>query len=140
MTRRRTTHLALLAAAVLAACGDDAPEPAAEATPAATTAPTADRYCALTRELESAGEKHFARLGRAASPKQYEAAEREFVESQATTIAELSAATPPEIANDVRTLLAAQRERGGLPVGEPVGQKAARAAEKRVLKFEREHC
>lgn len=134
MTRPLKTPLALLAAAAaLAACGEDAPErPAAVA--------SADRYCALTRELEAAGEEHFASLGRDATPEQYETAEREFVKGQAARMDELEAAAPPEIAGDVRVLLAAQRERGGLPVDEPVGQKAATAAEERVLAYEREHC
>jgi hypothetical protein len=132
MSRPRTARLALLAAAALAACGDDAVEPAAVTGP--------DLFCALARELAAAGERHFASLGRDARPEEYEAAERAFVEAQAARLDAIEAAAPPEISADVRTLLAAQRGRAGMPDSTPVDEKAAGAAEERVKGFERRHC
>lgn len=135
----RTTHLALFAATVLAGCGDQTQDTVATPRPAASEVASADRYCAVTRELDSAGERHFSSLGQDATAREYEAAERSFVESQAAKIAELQAAAPPEVAGDVRILLAAQRERAGMD-SEAVGQKAATAAETRLRAYEKERC
>ena len=130
----------LLIAAALAACGSDDRDRAAER-PAATAAATGpERYCALVRELDAAGEEHFASLGRDATPEEYEAAERTFVEANAARLDEVGAAAPPEIDADVDLLLAAQRERAGLEVANAPGKKAASAAERRIKRFEKRHC
>jgi hypothetical protein len=136
---------AALALAV-AACGEDdeagqraqaTPTPAATSTAAAGDA---QRYCALTGELDAAGERFFAGLGRDASPAQFQAAERRFVQRFSGKLAELERAAPQEIAADARTLLAAQRDRAGLPTSERVTQAKASAAEERLRAYERRNC
>lgn len=143
MTRHLTTTAALVAALVLAACGDD---DTASTTARATTTPTAgdpERYCALTREMDAAGTKFFARLERKQgkrepTAKDYEAAERAFVERFAPQFAAIEEAAPVEIRRDVEILLAGQRQRAGL--GGSVDQAEAGRAERRVLRYERRHC
>ena len=140
MPRHRITPLFLIAAVTLAACGEDARETAAGRPSAtATAAAGPERYCALVRELEAVGEKHFASLGRDAGPEEYEAAERAFVEDNAARLDELQAAAPAEISEDVRVLLAAQRGRAGLDAQAPP-QKQASAAERRIKRFEKASC
>lgn len=119
----------------LAACGEEAAGPVA-----AVPAPSAERFCALGRQLDAAGEKVFGRLGQDATAQQYEDAEREFVERFQDDLGALEAAAPDAIEADVRTLLAAQRKRGGLDATVDVSRREAGAAEKRVLAYERRAC
>ncbi len=136
--RRPCTTASLLTALVvgLGACGGDDDRPAR--TPIAASTPSADRYCALTRELDAAGEQVFGELGGDAGPEEYEATERDFVERFDGKLDELERAAPAEIRSDAQTLLAAQRGRAGL--GEQVDEKAATAAEKRLRAYEKRHC
>jgi hypothetical protein len=138
MLRTPAAVLALASALALAACGGDDDEPAARPA-AATAAGDADRYCALARDLDAAGEEHFAGLGEDATPEQFERAERSFVERNAATLDELERAAPAEIRRDVRTLLAGMRQRAGLE-GPEVSERAASAAEGRIKAFERRSC
>lgn len=144
MSRKRTTSLILIAAASLAACGDDGGEtvagkPAVTATATVAAAADGTRYCALVTELDAAGEEHFSSLGRDAGPEEYEAAERSFIEDNAARLDELQGAAPAEISEDVRVLVAAQRGRAGLDTQAPT-QKQASAAERRIKRFEKANC
>lgn len=133
----------VLVTLALAACGaDDTAQPSARAT-ATPPAGDAGRYCALTREMDAAGTKFFARLERKSGNEEptaadYEAAERAFVERFAAQFEALQQVAPPEIRADVQILLAGQRRRAGL--GGSVDQAEASAAERRVLRYERRHC
>ncbi len=141
--RRAVLITATVVALGLAACGDDDNDSSA-ATTASTTAAVAardvDRYCALTRELDAAGEKFFSGLGRDASEQEFEDAERRFIERSAAKLDELQRVAPPQIEDDVATLLAGQRERAGLQAAAQVDESEASAAEKRVRAFERRSC
>ncbi len=99
----------------------------------------ADRYCTITKRLEAAGEEAFAGLGREASAADYKAAERAFVLNNARLLDQLVAAAPGTLTPHVETLLAAMRQRGGLPA-KHVEQRDATKAEKQVLAFEKKHC
>ena len=139
MTRFLTTAI-VLATLTLAACGeDDAAQTSARAT---ATPPTGDveRYCALTREMDAAGTKFFARLERNenATAEDYEAAERRFVERFAPQFEAVEQAAPAEIRSEIAILLAGQRQRAGL--GGSVDEAQASAAERRVRRYERRHC
>ncbi len=139
MTRFLTTAI-VLATVALAACGeDDTAQPSARATPT-PPAGDAERYCALSREMDAAGTKFFARLERKenATAEDYEAAERRFVERFAPRFEAIEIAAPAEIRDDVAILLAGQRQRAGL--GGSVDEAEAGAAEKRVLAYEKRHC
>jgi hypothetical protein len=130
---RSVATAALVATLALAACGED------ENRPAAVRADTTDRYCALTREMDAAGTKFFARLERkGASAKQFETAERRFVERFAPQFEEIEQAAPAEIRADVLVLLEGQRQRAGL--GGSADEAQISAAEKRVKAFEKRHC
>ena len=99
----------------------------------------AERYCALTREMDAAGTKFFARLEKEnATAKDFEAAERRFVERFAPQFEAIAEAAPAEIRTDIEILLAGQRQRAGL--GGSVDQAEASAAERRVLRYERREC
>ena len=118
MNRFITTTAALIATITLAACGED------ENRPATVRADTTDRYCALTRAMDAAGSKFFARLERKdASAKQFEEIER---------------AAPAALRADMQILLAGQRRRAGL--GGSVDEAQVGAAEKRVKAYEQLHC
>ena len=134
MTRFLITAI-VLATVALAACGDTA-QPSARAT-ATPPAGDAERYCALSREMDAAGTKFFARLERKenATAEDYEAAERRFVERFAPQFDAIETAAPAEIRDDVAILLAGQRQRAGLG-----GSVDAGAAEKRVQAYEKRHC
>src|SRR5688572_3492808 len=140
MTRFLTTAIVLAAALTLAACGeDDTARTSARAT-ATPPAGDAERYCALSREMDAAGTKFFARLERKenATAEDYEAAERRFVERFAPQFDAIETAAPAEIRDDVAILLAGQRQRAGL--GGSVDEADAGAAEKRVQAYEKRHC
>lgn len=123
----------------LAACGDDDTPATPTTATVASAAGDAERYCAIVRELDTAGGKFFAGLGEDATPKQFEAAERRFVVRYAGTLAELERVAPAEIRSDVAVLVAGQRERAGLTTTTtPEAQSSA--AEKRVQAYEKRGC
>ncbi len=142
MLRRSIITLAALAALALVACGDDSDEGAASETTTATVAAAGDvdRYCALTRELDAEGEKFFAGLGEDASPTQYEAAERRFIEAHSADLDELGRVAPAAIGSDVQKMFAGMRERAGLRPAIAVSEAQASAAEERIQAFEKQRC
>jgi hypothetical protein len=138
MTRHSAT--AALLALAFVACGEsDSPSTSARAT-ATPDAGDAERYCVLTREMDAAGTRFFARLERKdnATAQDFEAAERRFVERFAPQFEEIQRVAPAEIRADVETLLAGQRRRAGL--GGSVSEAEAGAAERRVQRYERRNC
>lgn len=143
--RRSAIITASVVALTLAACGrddedTDATKNTADATTTATTTGDAQRYCALTRRLDAAGEKFFADLGQDARPAQFEAAERRFITQFSAELDGLRRAAPPEIDADVETLLASQRQRAGLAATPKVDEATASAAETRIRAWERRSC
>ena len=132
---------AVIASLVLAACGDDENDTraASATTTVAAAAGDADRYCALTRELDREGERFFASIGEDARPEEYEAAERRFITRFAGKLDELEQAAPREIDEDVDVLLAGQRARAGLTSGN-VDEAKASAAEERIRAWEKRNC
>ena len=135
---------ASVVALTLAACGGnddtDANKDTADATTTAATTGDAQRYCALTRRLDAAGEKFFADLGQDARPAEFEAAERRFITQFSAELDELRRAAPPQIDADVETLLASQRRRAGLAATPKVDEATASAAETRIRAWERRSC
>lgn len=99
-----------------------------------------ERYCALVQELDAAGEKFFSRLGKDAGPKEFEAAERRFIKEFKPKLSELEQVAPPQIADDVETLMTAMRQRGGIETATQVPEQQAAAAERRVKAFEKREC
>lgn len=140
MLRTSLIALALAALLSLAGCGgdDDHDKAARQATTAAVGDPA--RYCALTRELDADGEKFFAPLGRDATPKQFEAAERRFIEASQPRLAELRRVAPRQIAGDVQKLLAGMQQRAGLKPAVAVSEAQAAAAEERIRAYEKRTC
>lgn len=141
MLRSSLIALALCALSGLAACGGD------DGTEGTAKAPTAgagdvERYCALTRELDAAGAKFFARVERDnnAGPKQFEIAERRFLERFAGKLEEIERNAPRKIGADVRKILASQQQRAGLESDVKIDQSAASAAEERVRVYEKRNC
>jgi hypothetical protein len=132
----RPTHLliALALAVGVAACGEDEAPPRA-----AAPAGDPERYCALARQLDADGEQFFSKLGEDATPKQYETAERRFIERSQAKLAELERVAPEAIGADVRVLLAGMRQRAGL-AGPEVSESKASAADERVQDFEAANC
>lgn len=131
--------LVLAAAVGSGACGQD--EDAKTTSAARTPKDNIARYCALTRELDAAGTRFFARLERQnASPEDFRDAERRFVRQNAGRLGEIERVAPRAIAEDVRVILAAMRERGGLEPGMEVSQEQAQAAERRVKRLEQRQC
>ena len=137
----RTTLTAFTLAALLgiAACGEDDNDDTG-GQPAATVAADPARYCALTRELDADGEKFFAGLGRDAAPKEFEAAERRFIEASQPKLDELRRVAPRPIADDVQKLLAGMQERAGLKPAVTGSEAQAAAAEKRIQAYEQRTC
>ena len=134
----RSTAVTAVAVALVAlvGCGEgDSPT-------ASSGAGGAERYCAVTRQLDTAGAKFFAKLERDENATQvdYEAAERRFIEAQAATLDKVRRVAPAEIRADVRTLLAGQRARAGLAPEGDVDEATVTAAEKRVRAFEKRSC
>ena len=115
-------------------CGDDDGN---EGAPAATV--SVERYCELTRELDRAGGEIFEELEKDpdASPKDFEAAERQMVEQNEGSLEELQQVVPDEIKDDVAILVEALRARAGL---EGEVSPDAGAAETRIDKFEKQNC
>jgi len=138
MLRTSLIAVAVYALLGLAACGDDNDERAGGST--TTVARDADRYCALTRELDADGERFFAGLGNDASPKEFEAAERRFIESAQAKLDELSRVAPLQIEDDLQKLLAGMRERAGLKPAIAVTEAQASAAENRIQAYEKRTC
>ena len=139
MLRLSIALAALIALLGLAACGgdDNDDERAGRDTAAA---PDVGRYCQLAKELDAKGEEHFASLGEDASPKEFQAAERRFVERYRAQLDELHRVAPTEIKADVDKVLAAMRQRAGLTTTTEVGEREAAAAEKRIQAFEKREC
>ena len=128
--------LALASLSVLAiGCGDDD-----ESAGKAVEGPDVERYCELSAELDRAGSESFRELEKdpQASKADFEAAEREFVESNQANLDETAQVAPEEISQDVETLIASLRARAGL--GTEVDEAEAGSAEKRVQAFEQENC
>ncbi|HWI07407.1 MAG TPA: hypothetical protein VNT54_07805 [Solirubrobacteraceae bacterium] len=142
MLRTSLTALAVALAALLslAGCGDDDDDD--KAARQAATAAVADpaRYCTLTRELDADGERFFAALGRDATPKQFEAAERRFIKASQPKLDELRRVAPRQIAGDVQKLLAGMQQRAGLEPAAPVSEAQATAAEERIRAYEKRTC
>jgi hypothetical protein len=136
----RLTAVVVVAALAFAACGEDDSAPTTARATATPSAGDAERYCALTRAMDAAGEKFFAALERdkQATPQDYEAAERTFVERFAQEFETIEAAAPAQIRTDVGLLLAGQRRRAGL--GGSVDEAQVGAAERRILRYERRNC
>lgn len=111
MLHAPTSIASVLVGLTLAACGGDdgGGDQRADADRA-----DPKRYCALTRDLDAAGEKFFSKLGENARPEEFEAAERRFVKRFGGKLEQLARAAPKEIRADARTLLTAQRQRAGL--------------------------
>lgn len=140
MLRTSLIAVALAALVSVGGCGDDDDDDdaAGQATIAAVADPA--RYCALTRELDADGEKFFAGLGRDATPKQFEAAERRFIEASQPKLDELRRVAPRQIAGDVQKLLAGMQQRAGLKPAVAVSEAQAAAAEKRIRAYEKRTC
>jgi hypothetical protein len=142
MTRLITPAM-VLATLALAACGEaETTQTSARAT-ATPAAGDPERYCALTREMDAAGTKFFARLERKQGKEEptaedYEAAERAFVKRFASQFEAIEEAAPAEIRDDIEILLAGQRQRAGL--GGSLDQAQVSAAERRVRRYERRRC
>ena len=134
MLRKPITAAVLAAAVALASCGGD------DADDESRAASDPKRYCALTAELDAAGEKLFSTLGQDASPAQFEAMERRFVERFGSRLDALERAAPAEIQADVRRLLAAQRQRAGIETDTKASESEASAAERRLQAFEKRNC
>jgi hypothetical protein len=134
MTRFIAFATVITTALVLAACGSEDSAPRA-----AQSTGDLERYCALVREMDAAGSKFFARIEakKNATPADFEAAERRFVERFTPQFEAIEHAAPTAIRADVRLLLAGQRARAGLGT---VDEAEASAAEERVVKYEESRC
>lgn len=139
MLRTSLIAVALVALMGLAACGGSDNDESAKPS-ASTTAEDRARYCALTRQLDADGEKFFAGLGRDASPKEFEAAERRFIRDSRPQLDELRRVAPRQIAADVDKLLAGMQQRAGLTPAIAVSEAQASAAEKRIQAYEKRNC
>ncbi len=138
----RTTLIAIAVAALpgLAACGDDDSGGSAATQTTTVVAQDPVRFCALTRELDASGETFFAKLGRDATPKEFEAAERRFVEQSGAKLDALRQAAPRQIAADVEKLLAGMQKRAGLKPAIAVTEAQSSAAEARIQAYEKRNC
>ncbi len=137
MLRPATIIALLLASLVLvAACGDD-DDDASDGTEVA--AADTERYCELSAELDRAGQAQFESLEQDpnATEADFEAVEREFVETYEDEIDELQEVAPDEIAGDVALLVEGLRARAGLGGEEPGG---IGKAEERLDQFETQSC
>lgn len=134
---------ALLAAACSVSATSDTARPAGQGGVAADASQRGSfdpaPYCELTRRLEAAGQEAFADLDRRATAAQYRAAERSFILANRSLLGDLGPSAPARLADEVETFLAAMRQRGGLEDSD-VSQRAATAAERRILAFEKRHC
>lgn len=140
MLRLSIAVAALVALLGLAACGGDDPEDGGSAA-RAIAAGDVERYCALTKRLDAAGEEDFRVLEEQdASPEEFQAAERRFIERHARELEELRGVAPARLKPDVDTLLAAMRQRAGLKAPTEVGESKASAAEGRIQAFEEREC
>ena len=72
-----------------------------------------------------------------ATPKDFQAAERQLVDENEDSLDELQEVAPAEIKNDVAILVHALRARAGLEAEVPPD---AEAAETRITKFEKQNC
>ena len=139
MLRPSVIAVVLVSLLGVSACGDDDDT---ATTPPATVAAAGDvdRYCALTRRLDTEGQRFFAGLDEDSSEAQFKAAERRSVEHFADEFAELEQVAPREIRADVPKLLAGLYERAGLRPKIEVTEAESSAAEKRVKAYERRNC
>jgi hypothetical protein len=127
--------LPLVAVAALIGCGgSDEPAPRPDA---ASSSPSA--YCRLVADLERRGAQAFAEAERDGDPARIAGIERGFAAGAADDLDRLGRVAPAPIRADVRTILAAMRERAGLTRTGP-GERAAAGAEERVKAFERRAC
>jgi hypothetical protein len=115
-------------------CGDDGGD---EGAPEATA--NVERYCELTRELDRVGGEIFEDLEKDpdATPKDFQAAERQLVEESEESLDELQDVAPAEIKDDVAILVQALSARSGLEAEVPPN---AEVAETRITKFEKQNC
>jgi hypothetical protein len=145
--RRGARHFLafVLCAVAFAACGDDddgststvaAPDPGPSA-----AAPDPARYCELSRELDRAGSEAFEALESDPNTtrEDIEAAERSLVETNEDTLNEIQEVAPPEIQDQVATLILSLRARAGL-TDDQVDRAAAAQAEEAIATFERQNC
>jgi hypothetical protein len=146
MPRARLVFVLVVAAALLGACGnDDGGATTTETTPAASAgngggAGDVERYCALTEEGDRVGREAFRDVQKDtnATEKDYERAERKFVEENEQLLDDLQEAAPDEIREDVALLVDSTRARAGL--GGEVDEAKAQAAETRTNRFEQQNC
>ncbi len=135
--RRPGALLALVASALLLAAGCDDDDNGEEGDVAG---PDLERYCELSTELDRAGSATFEKLEAdpKATEKDFETAEREFVESHQVELDEIQQVAPEEISEDVKTVVDGLRARAGL--GPEVAEADQTAAEKRIQAFEKQNC
>jgi len=132
--------VALVALLVLSSCGSDDP-PEDQDKRAAAQAGDVTRYCSLTRQLDAEGSKFFAKLeGQNASQREFQAAERRFIEESAGKLDELKRVAPQKVRPDVEKLFAGMRERAGLEPAIEVSNAESSAAEARVRAWEKRNC
>lgn len=125
------TLAGLAAVTAIAACGDDDD---AEG--------DVERYCEILDELEVRGNEIFEGLESDpdASDEDFEAAERDFVESSEDEFEELVETAPEDLREDVRTVLDGIRQRGGLEVDNEVSEEEEAAADEQVRAFAEAEC
>ena len=130
---------ALALGVALPACGDDDDDNGVD-TGARTAVADVGRYCELTKQVDEAGEETFRELEQDpdATEEDFEALEREFVETHQEELDEIVRVAPDEIREDIDVLIAATRSRAGL--GPEVPESESEAAERRVNAFEEENC
>ena len=131
--RHRLTVFALVLMVAVTACGGDDDDSGA--------AGDVDRYCALTGELDAAGEEAFADLEQRedATEEDFAAAEASFLAEHEDELTELAEAAPEEIRADAEMVLDAMRR---FAEGESDARDSAevQAADERVNAFEEERC
>jgi hypothetical protein len=136
MSRTPSILVAIIVALVLslAACGDGDED---------TNASTGDvtRYCEIARELDRAGAEQFEELEQdpEATRADFEAAEARLYEENEDLIAEGQQVAPPEIQEDLDTLVTGLRARAGLTDQAPDPAELS-SAERAVGRFEKDNC
>lgn len=142
MNSRRIAACAMAAALLAGAgCGRGATTATETGTGTEPTA-SAERFCTIAQELDTAGNEVFAELENDpdASQEDYAAAERRFYREHAGEIDDLIAAAPTEIRESVEVATAAGRERAGIEVDQPASDKQAEQADREISAWEEENC